>query len=60
MEDKLNAILNALGALAEMSYQFYEVTLDSGATEDQAIRLTEAFMRASMTATNGNGQTDAE
>lgn len=60
MEDKLNAMLNALGAIAEMSYQFYTATLNSGATEEQAIRLTEAFIRASMTATNGKGQTDAE
>lgn len=60
MNDKLNAMLNAIGAIAEMSYQFYTATLNSGATEDQAIRLTEAFIKASMTATNGNGQPDAE
>lgn len=52
MEDKLNAMLNALGAIT--------ATLNSGATEEQAIRLAEAFIRASMTATNGKGQTDAE
>lgn len=60
MEDKLNAMLNALGAVAEMSYQFYMATLNSGASEEQAIRLAEAFMQASMTVTNGNNQTDAE
>ena len=49
MEDNLNAMLNALGAVAEMAYQFYMATLNSGATEEQAIRLTEAFIRASMT-----------
>lgn len=49
MEDKLNAMLNALGAVAEMSYQFYTAALNSGATEYQAMRLAEAFIRASMT-----------
>lgn len=60
MNDKLNAMLDALGAIAEMSYSFYMATLNSGATEEQAIRLTEAFIRASMTAANGKGQSDAE
>lgn len=60
MNDKLNAMLDALGAIAEMSYQFYTATLNSGATEEQAMRLTEAFIRASMAATNGKGQPDAE
>ena len=61
MEDKLNAMLNALGAVAEMSYQFYTAALNSGATEDQAMRLTEAFIRASMTAKPKQGErTDAE
>lgn len=60
MEDKLNAMLNALGAVAEMSYQFYTATLNSGATEDQAMRLTEAFIRASMTATGRKEQPDEQ
>ena len=60
MDDRLNAMLDAIGAIAEMSYSFYMATLNSGATEEQAIRLTEAFIRASMTATNGKGQPDAE
>ena len=60
MEDKLNAMLNALGAVAEMSYQFYMATLNSGATEDQAIRLTEAFIRASMTVTGTKEQPDEQ
>lgn len=60
MNDKINAMLDALGAIAEMSYQFYTATLNSGATEDQAIRLTEAFIKASMTATNGKENPDAE
>lgn len=60
MEDKLNAMLNALGAVAEMSYQFYTAALNSGATEDQAMRLAEAFIRASMTATGRQEQPDEQ
>lgn len=56
----MGELIDAVGALAEMALLFYKATINAGATEEQAIRLTEAFMRGSMTATNGKGKTDAE
>ena len=50
MEVKLKGMLDAIGAIAEMAFAFHSAALNAGVTEEQAMRLTEAFIRASMTA----------
>ena len=40
--------VNALGAIAEMSLVFYRDVLNSGATPDEAFKLTQAFIAANI------------
>ena len=41
-------LVNALGAIAEMSLVFYRDVLNSGATPDEAFKLTQAFIAANI------------
>lgn len=41
---EVKKLLNACGALAELSLTFYRATLGAGATETEAFALTLAFM----------------
>ena len=40
-------ILNAVGALAEMSLNFYRALLNAGATKEEAFVLLQSFISAS-------------
>lgn len=44
----IEEIVNALGAIAEMSLVFYRNALNSGATSDEAFKLTQAFIAANI------------
>lgn len=37
-------LLNALGAMAEMSLNFYRAVLDAGATKEEAVVLLQSFI----------------
>lgn len=39
-------LLNALGAVAEMSLSFYRAAIDAGATEEESFVLLQSFISA--------------
>lgn len=41
-------LLNAVGALAEMSLNFYRAVLNAGATKEEAFVLLQSFISASI------------
>ena len=46
--DAVKELLNAVGALAEMSLNFYRAVLNAGATRDEAFVLLQSFISASI------------
>lgn len=46
--EAMKDLLNALGAIAEMTLVFYRDTLNAGATAEEAFKLTQAFIAASL------------
>ena len=46
--DTVKELLNAVGALAEMSLNFYRAVLNAGATRDEAFVLLQSFISASI------------
>ena len=46
--DAVKELLNAVGALAEMSLNFYRAALNAGATKEEAFVLLQSFISASI------------
>ena len=46
--DSVKELLNAVGAVAEMSLNFYRAVLDAGATKEEAVVLLQSFISASI------------
>ena len=46
--DTVKELLNAVGALAEMSLTFYRAAINSGATREEAFLLLQSFISASI------------
>lgn len=46
--DAVKELLNAVGALAEMSLNFYRAVLNAGATKEEAFVLLQSFISASI------------
>lgn len=46
--DAVRELLNAVGALAEMSLNFYRASLNAGATKEEAFVLLQSFISASI------------
>lgn len=46
--DAVRKILDAIGALAEMSLNFYRAALNAGATKEEAFVLLQSFISASI------------
>ena len=46
--DAVKELLNAVGALAEMSLNFYRAVFNAGATRDEAFVLLQSFISASI------------
>ena len=46
--DAVKELLNAVGALAEMSLNFYRAVLNAGATREEAFVLLQSFISASI------------
>lgn len=44
--DSVKELLNAVGAVAEMSLNFYRAVLDAGATKEEAVVLLQSFISA--------------
>ena len=47
-EQDVKKLIDALGAIAEMSLIFYRNVVASGATSDEAFKLTQAFIAANI------------
>lgn len=46
--DAARELLNTVGALAEMSLNFYRAVLNAGATKEEAFVLLQSFISASI------------
>ena len=46
--DAVRELLNAVGALAEMSLNFYRALLNAGATKEEAFVLLQSFISATI------------
>ena len=46
--DAVRKILDSIGALAEMSLNFYRAVLNAGATREEAFVLLQSFISASI------------
>lgn len=46
--DAVRELLNAIGALAEMSLNFYRALLNAGATKEEAFVLLQSFISATI------------
>lgn len=46
--DAVRELLNAVGALAEMSLNFYRALVNAGATEEEAFVLLQSFISATI------------
>ena len=46
--DAVKELLNAVGALAEISLNFYRAVLNAGATREEAFVLLQSFISASI------------
>lgn len=55
----MGELMDAIGALAEMSLLFYKATINAGATEEQANILITALLRASLQK-NGKNKEERE
>lgn len=55
--DAVRELLNAVGALAEMSLNFYRAVLNAGATKEEAFVLLQSFIYAF---THGNKEESNE
>lgn len=48
VNDAVRELLNAVGALAEMSLNFYRAVLNAGATKEEAFVLLQSFISATI------------
>lgn len=48
IENPSEQLLNAVGALAEMSLNFYRAVLNAGATKEEAFVLLQSFISATI------------
>lgn len=56
--DAVKELLNAVGALAEMSLNFYRAVLNAGATREEAFVLLQSFISASIHGNKGKSNED--
>lgn len=47
-DDAVRKLLDAVGALAEISLNFYRAVLNAGATKEEAVVLLQSFISASI------------
>lgn len=47
-DDAVRKLLDAVGALAEMSLNFYRALLNAGATKEEAFMLLQSFISATI------------
>lgn len=47
-KEQLKEFINALGTIAEMTLIFYRDVIKAGGTQEEAMRVTQAFISASI------------
>lgn len=57
-EKQLKEFINAIGAVAEMTLIFYRDVIKAGGTQEEAMRLTQAFIAASIFGKNNEKKED--
>lgn len=64
MDERTKALINAIGALAEMTHSFYVAMIGTGAKEKEALTAMSAFLQTYLAETmnggNGGGQNGDE
>lgn len=58
MNEQMKDFINAIGAVAEMTLLFYRNTLGAGATPEEALRLTQAFIAATIFGNSGQKRSE--
>ena len=58
--DAVRKLLDAVGALAEMSLNFYRAVLNAGATKEEAFVLLQSFISASIHGSKEESDEDCE
>ena len=56
--EETQKLINAVGAVAEMSLVFYRAALGAGADATEAVKLTQAYL-AAILSSSGKGQEEA-
>lgn len=59
-KDKIEELRQGVGAMAEMSLIFFRAVLGSGASMEEALRLTQAFVSAQIYGKPQNGKESQE
>lgn len=59
-DTSMHAFIEAIGAMSEMTLIFYRNTLNAGATVEEAVRLTQAFISASLFGSGSNQKSTDE
>lgn len=57
-KERVEALQNAIGATAEMALLFYRATIQVGATMEEALKLTQAYLAAMIHGNNKDPQQD--
>lgn len=60
MNDKIEEMMNGIGAVAEMSFAFYNDLLKTGFNSVQALQLTQTFLNSVMRSSLNQGNNNAE
>lgn len=55
-KERVEALKSAIGATAEMSLLFYRATIAAGATMEEALKLTQAYLAAMIHGNNKDPQ----
>ncbi len=55
-KEQVQALKNAIGATAEMALLFYRATIAVGATMEEALKLTQAYLAAMIHGNNKDPQ----
>lgn len=57
-KERVEALQNAIGVTAEMALLFYRATIQVGATMEEALKLTQAYLAAMIHGNNKDPQQD--
>lgn len=58
MNEQMKELVNAIGVIAETSLLYYRTIVGAGATPEEAVRLTQAYIAALMFGGTGQKKSD--